>query len=742
MGFRLLSTPPAPRGVVAAPRNRTGYYSSRRLAPRHGERTQKTENPCTRGIFFALCLLLPLQPAAVEQIALSIADLEGEGWRLEGLELALEPLEGQRLRIRGSVRRVELPAAGETLEALELQCPEAVLDSAGVRCPEGSLVLSHPWVQRREIGIAMDWQRESGRLTVDLKDARLAAGRWSLALEGAGAQWRLQIRGRGADLARLRKLAAAYLGPFPRSAAGRADLNLDLGMDGGSVRSVEWDLHLRNGKFADAANLYLGEGIAARLQGRVSRDGLGALDGKTDLRLSAGALLTPFVYLEPGPHPIRLQAGFALDAAGKRLKLRSLAWRHPSVLKLDANAELDLAPFRLHRLQLESGETPAAALYQNYFQPLLAGTLMESVRLRGGLRLVAGQRRDGPLSLRLDLKDLSLEDAPDPALYPGLKPRFALHGLNGRVDWAAGGEPLASTLSWRGGQVLGALELGQASLQGELHQRGFRLTRPLELPLLDGKLLVDRLELSAPETESPRLDFDGILTPVSMERLSLAFGWPPLAGSLSGVLPGLSLRQGGVTVAGKLLVRIFDGDILIERLSLSDVFGFLPALRADVELRGLDLETLTRTFSFGKITGRLDGNIDELYLEGWRPVSFDARFRTPAGDDSAHYISQRAVENISDLGGAGIAGALSRTFLGFFEEFRYARLGISCKLRNGVCRMGGVEPAEQGYYLVVGSGIPQINIIGFNTQTDWDRLVEQLQQISAGGAPVVELNSQ
>ena len=259
---------------------------------------------------------------------------------------------------------------------------------------------------------------------------------------------------------------------------------------------------------------------------------------------------------------------------------------------------------------------------------------------------------------------------------------------------------------------------------------------------VDGKLLVDRLELSAPETESPRLDFDGILTPVSMERLSRAFGWPPLAGSLSGVLPGLSLRRGGVTVAGKLLVRIFDGDILIERLSLSDIFGFLPALRADVELKGLDLETLTRTFSFGKITGRLDGNIDEFYLEGWRPVSFDARFRTPAGDDSAHYISQRAVENISDLGGAGIAGALSRTFLGFFEEFRYARLGINCKLRNGVCRMGGVEPAEQGYYLVVGSGIPQINIIGFNTQTDWDRLVEQLQQISAGGAPVVELNSQ
>jgi hypothetical protein len=313
------------------------------------------------------------------------------------------------------------------------------------------------------------------------------------------------------------------------------------------------------------------------------------------------------------------------------------------------------------------------------------------------------------------------------------------------VQWSDGGTPESSSLSWQGGQLLGALEFGPAALRGELHERDFRLTAPLKLPLLDGNLMVDRLDLSlpaSPEESSPRLDFDAILTPVSMERLSRAFGWPPLAGSVSGVIPGLSLRRGGITVAGKLLVRAFDGDILIDHLSLSDVFGYLPVLNADVQLKGLDLETLTRTFSFGKITGRLDGRIDALRLEEWRPVSFDARFGTPEGDDSSRYISQRAVQNISDLGGAGIAGSLSRTFLGLFEEFRYKRLGISCELRDGVCRMGGVEPAEQGYYLVVGSGIPQINIIGFNTRTDWESLVEQLQQATAGGAPEIEINSQ
>jgi hypothetical protein len=55
--------------------------------------------------------------------------------------------------------------------------------------------------------------------------------------------------------------------------------------------------------------------------------------------------------------------------------------------------------------------------------------------------------------------------------------------------------------------------------------------------------------------------------------------------------------------------------------------------------------------------------------------------------------------------------------------------------------MGGVAPGDPGYYLVIGSGVPQINIKGFNSQTDWTRLVEQLQQISAGGEPVIELNA-
>ena len=43
-------------------------------------------------------------------------------------------------------------------------------------------------------------------------------------------------------------------------------------------------------------------------------------------------------------------------------------------------------------------------------------------------------------------------------------------------------------------------------------------------------------------------------------------------------------------------------------------------------------------------------------------------------DGQAEAISQKAVDNISNLGGAGISGALSRSFLRFFEEFGEEKL--------------------------------------------------------------------
>ena len=47
--------------------------------------------------------------------------------------------------------------------------------------------------------------------------------------------------------------------------------------------------------------------------------------------------------------------------------------------------------------------------------------------------------------------------------------------------------------------------------------------------------------------------------------------------------------------------------------------------------------------------------------------------------------------------------------------------------------MDGVEAAAQGSYLVKGSGLPRIDIVGYNHQVDWELLIGKLTEIAETG---------
>ena len=129
------------------------------------------------------------------------------------------------------------------------------------------------------------------------------------------------------------------------------------------------------------------------------------------------------------------------------------------------------------------------------------------------------------------------------------------------------------------------------------------------------------------------------------------------------------------------------------------------------------------------ITGRLSGYMTDLETFAWTPESFDASFFTSPGDRSKHRISQRAVTNLSSIGGGsggGVIAALQGGFLKFFESFGYDRLGLNCRLDNDICAMSGIERAKGGYFIVKGQGLPRIDVIGSQSRVAWTTLVRQL----------------
>ena len=112
------------------------------------------------------------------------------------------------------------------------------------------------------------------------------------------------------------------------------------------------------------------------------------------------------------------------------------------------------------------------------------------------------------------------------------------------------------------------------------------------------------------------------------------------------------------------------------------------------------------------------------------PEAFDAFLFTPPDDRSKHRISQRAVTNLSSIGGGsggGVAAALQGGFLQILRRLRLrpARASAAGSRTTSAswaasCRRRG------GYYIVKGAGLPRIDVIGSQTRVAWTTLVRQL----------------
>jgi hypothetical protein len=366
---------------------------------------------------------------------------------------------------------------------------------------------------------------------------------------------------------------------------------------------------------------------------------------------------------------------------------------------------------------LRSDDIDAAGLYARVLQPHLAGTAASDLRVTGSLKVAGLRVRDAGLeAVDLEVRNLSFEDAHG---------RYSVLGANGRVPWHRS-EETQLDLHLKGGEVL-KVPFGPVKLPLSMRGLRFRL-QSVDLPVLDGVLTMRGFATDPPDDDW-RWGFRGALRPLSMDRLTRALGVPIMHGTLAADIPRVIYSRSTLEIDGKLVFRVFDGTLEATNVKLIEPFGKAPRLTADIQGRALDLDLLTRTYSFGSIKGRVDADIAGLELSNWKPVKFDIRVRSSPGEYTRK-ISQKAVENITARGGATAAAAIQRMFLRFFEQFDYEKLGWSCRLSNGVCRMGGVEDTAQGYVLLKGKGVPGLSVLGYNRDVNWEVLLERVRRIA------------
>jgi hypothetical protein len=222
-------------------------------------------------------------------------------------------------------------------------------------------------------------------------------------------------------------------------------------------------------------------------------------------------------------------------------------------------------------------------------------------------------------------------------------------------------------------------------------------------------------------------------------KLSAALDWPAFTGELSGTIPEARYADETLVFDGGLAMQLFGGRVGVSALSMERPFGVLPTLSADIVFDDIDLLALTGAFDFGSISGKLDGRIGDLRLVSWEPVAFDAQLVTDRHRGVRQRISQRAVQDLTSVGNASFVNSLQSQLIGFFDDFGYSKIGVSCRLLDEVCTMDGIGSAGNGFVIVRGSGLPRLTVVGFNRRVDWPILVERLAAVGKGDVkPLVD----
>lgn len=656
-----------------------------------------------------LVLLLPVNLVAdTASLQLRLQQITAPDWRAEGADLRVT-YANQHPVIRLTLANLWLPGWVEPVADLVFNCGSATTGGGLLTCQSepGQFIVTatgSPQLVTPELGFSLDWS--SGQVI----KSTLSIGVDQLNSETA--------------LALFPESMTEPLRERVAITAAKISGNLQVSARGANQVTVEGNAEINGLSFSDEMGTRAGEELAAQIGFSGQARG-NELTFRASSQLTGGALfINPwfFSWSDRGPK-LAVSGRWLADARQLTVNAR---YQHPDQFELAGGAIVDwLSPqprlmSTFGRLTVES----LAATYQGYLQPWLVNTLGGDLQADGQISArFAYTGEQGLTSLGLELSDVSVVDQ---------QSRFSIAGLSASLPWRGKNRPGSGQMRW---DELRLYRLPVGAGSGDMRFDQSRLEFDISpLALFDGEFSAGKVAIQGLGTDQLAITLGGELKPVSLPLITAALGWPEMVGSLSARIPAIHYSRSRIELEGGVAINVFDGELAMSNLVIEDVFGRVPRLSADLRGDNLDLALLTHTFDFGTITGRVSGQVQGLELEAWQPVAFDGWLQTPADDPGRHRISQRALDSLSSIG--GISGALQSTLLRFFDDFSYRRLGIGCRLANGVCTMRGIANngpnKNDSYYIVEGGGWwPRIDLVGYNRRVNWSVLIQRLTAATA-----------
>ncbi len=672
------------------------------------------------------CLLLYLPHAlAIDQLNFKANNISTHNWHLLSAELQLSNINTPTTLLALKAKSLRLPPPFNKLNLINIHCSRFIWQNDYLACQQGNASLKTKLFSKQIFNFTFSVKNKRANLA--LHNLNLFGGKISLSATEKATYWQADINAKNIDLTQLKHFLKGHK---LESISGHADLELKLQGDMSRIETIILSSLIKQLSLQDTQGSLASEDI--QLQSYlVLKKQQYQWHWETEQTLQSGAIYIDPVYLEINPQQaMTLSASGNLQSDQHKINIQSATLTHPKTAIIQAKArlnyekslQLDNATINTQLLNLET-------ISSTYTAPFITGGPLDGFKLAGKLSSQLSLTNNTLHSLDANLDSVTIDDD---------KQRFHANQLQGKIHW----NPLfknaqPSSINWKSLKVK-AVPFDAGQLNFQLYNKHFTLLGSPNLNLLNGSIAIDEFEFNHTISKGKEVKLRAHINQLSLTELSIAMGWEnTLSGTITGYIPSVNYRNDTLSLDGSLNMQLFDGEISITKLSSSGLFTDFSRFHINLDFSNLDLNEVTKKFKVGNIQGRLSGFAHDVYLENWQAVSFFAWLGTPENDDSKHLISHKAVRNIASLGGRSASDAISRGVLSWFDDFGYKKLGIGCYLHEGVCQMMGASAAKKGYYLVKGSGIPRIDIIGFNTRVDWNTLVDRLGRITSSDEIII-----
>ncbi len=500
-------------------------------------------------------------------------------------------------------------------------------------------------------------------------------------------------------------------------------------------------INLNEASFSDQALSLAAEGISSKINLRLGgRLGSKDFDFKISVEISQGEFLWKTYYVDLKRNPLELSLNGSYSSKAQRFFLEKAEAFLFDLGKIEASASFEAPHFSLNEFNLKNADFKLSPLYNLFVKGKFETGL--NPFLRGNSEISLSLRKvNGVLTLKgeIGIRDFSLE-------YP--ETHFLVKNIEAEIPFLIGksqfiGEQIGEQYK-NSGYIfierislpffsLGALRI---SLYSEKNSISFE---PFSLDLPGGKIKVGRFTfVLLPSLKSFKANLSVYAKDFSLSEIFWNQSKIRMEGRANLELQNVEITPDGVRTEGQAELDVFGGRLVVKNIGFKQPFSKRRKIFCDIEIEDLDLEKLTDSVPFGRVTGIIKGRIADIIFSNGQPESFTLSLESVKRKEVAQKFSLKAVDDVAIIS-SGEKATLGRNrwITSFVSDLGYEKIGIFCSLKNDVFTLRGLILEKGKEYLIKGSWIFGLNVINMKpgNRIRFMDMLNRLKRIGGSKAP-------